>query len=149
MDASRSSNDAVEEPDPSELLASPDSEDRAFGAFLLGSEDYTTDVRATLHRCLGDVSPEVVGYASQSIARHDDVAALSELLPLLENQTGREVNPSAWAAAVLARRADAKLQDQVRRRCCDCGNVGRRRLVASGGVLAVARVRRTKLWTTV
>jgi hypothetical protein len=100
--------------DPFALVSSADAEDREFGAFLMASQQYTTNAREALMRCLGDPSVDVAAVAAQSLALHSDVTALDAVLSLLEEQAGDSVIPVAWAAATLAALSDAPTRERAR-----------------------------------
>jgi hypothetical protein len=105
---------AYEEPNAFELLGSSDPHDRAFGAFLLGAARFTTRVRDALRKSLIDGDSEVVSYAAQSLALHRDVASLDTIVSIVEQQSGQDVTPIAWAAATLAMGGSKADRDRVR-----------------------------------
>jgi hypothetical protein len=85
-----------------ELLQSQHAEDRASAAFRLAGVAPAPLVRAALRSALTDPDPTVVAFAAQSLAVHEDVLALAQLVHILDRQDGAEVTPVAWAVATLA-----------------------------------------------
>lgn len=117
------------------LLEGSDKEDRAFAAFRLGGEETSAAVLAALRRCLADDDADVVRYAAQSLAVHNDIDSLAALLSLLESEPGSEATPVAWAVATLAARTSPPLRHRARNALARLGTRGSEEVAAQIEIL--------------